>query len=250
MLFLSDRSNFEVGKAIRGGIPVVFPQFGPGALPQHGFARSKKWLFKESTVNNESGDVLVIFTLSSDSDTLSIWPHAFQLRLTTILKIDALAQSLTVTNTGDSEFSFTSLLHNYFKVSSIGSTTVKGFQGAQYIDKTNKDNAHIAQTFDDIDFQAEVDRVYVNSGSRVIEISSSGQHAVLVLKTSGFTDFVVWNPGEVKAANMPDLGSANSTQFVCVEAGTVNKPIQLPPKSTWEGVQGITLKIPGIGQSA
>jgi glucose-6-phosphate 1-epimerase len=44
-LFLSSKAIVTGPKAIRGGIPIVFPQFGPEALPgykalpQHGFAR-------------------------------------------------------------------------------------------------------------------------------------------------------------------------------------------------------------------
>jgi len=60
-----------------------------------------------------------------------------RLQLTTILKIDALAQQFTVTNTDDHSFSFSALLHTYFKVSSIGSTTITGLKGADYIDQTS-----------------------------------------------------------------------------------------------------------------
>ena len=41
VLFLSARSQYVPGKAIRGGVPVIFPWFGPRhdgkAGPQHGF---------------------------------------------------------------------------------------------------------------------------------------------------------------------------------------------------------------------
>jgi glucose-6-phosphate 1-epimerase len=39
LLFTSSKALTNGSKAIRGGIPLVFPQFGPGPLPQHGFAR-------------------------------------------------------------------------------------------------------------------------------------------------------------------------------------------------------------------
>ena len=35
-LFLSSKAILDGTKAIRGGIPLVFPQFGPGVLQQHG----------------------------------------------------------------------------------------------------------------------------------------------------------------------------------------------------------------------
>src|SRR5205823_3449232 len=50
VLFLSTRSNFEPGKPIRGGVPVIFPWFGPwqGAREgdksmMHGFVRTRQW---------------------------------------------------------------------------------------------------------------------------------------------------------------------------------------------------------------
>ena len=47
VLFTSPKSLFAPGKAIRGGIPSIFPWFGPNrhaqAAPQHGFARTTPW---------------------------------------------------------------------------------------------------------------------------------------------------------------------------------------------------------------
>src|SRR5262250_71732 len=44
LLFLSGRSRFAAAAAIRGGVPVVFPWFGPRAgAPDHGFARTSQW---------------------------------------------------------------------------------------------------------------------------------------------------------------------------------------------------------------
>src|SRR5215472_9793634 len=44
VLFTSPAAVFAPGKAIRGGIPIIFPWFGPHrrtrAAPQHGFART------------------------------------------------------------------------------------------------------------------------------------------------------------------------------------------------------------------
>src|SRR4051794_17302365 len=44
VLFMSRQSHFAPGKAIRGGVPLIFPWFGARAgdakAPQHGFART------------------------------------------------------------------------------------------------------------------------------------------------------------------------------------------------------------------
>src|SRR5689334_18278325 len=47
VLFLSEKSQFAPDKAIRGGVPICFPWFGPRAsdetAPMHGFARVLEW---------------------------------------------------------------------------------------------------------------------------------------------------------------------------------------------------------------
>ena len=46
-LFVSKRSVFDGKKAIRGGVPFVFPIFGPSSvMPQHGFARISRLKYK------------------------------------------------------------------------------------------------------------------------------------------------------------------------------------------------------------
>src|SRR5205823_8871196 len=48
LLFLSQCSRFAENEPIRGGIPVIFPWFGPReGMAQHGFARTKNWELKE-----------------------------------------------------------------------------------------------------------------------------------------------------------------------------------------------------------
>src|ERR1700682_1273142 len=47
MLWRSAQSLYQADKAIRGGVPICFPWFGPRAgeptSPIHGFARIKEW---------------------------------------------------------------------------------------------------------------------------------------------------------------------------------------------------------------
>ena len=99
-------------------------QFGPGKLPQHGFARNKLWKHGETTVNKASGDITTAFHLSEDDDTLKVWPHQFELVLTIVLKATSLSQQLTVKNTGSESFDFNTLLHTYLHVDNILTTQV------------------------------------------------------------------------------------------------------------------------------
>ncbi len=61
-LFVSSKSSLDGSKAVRGGIPVVFPFFGAptkpehSKLPQHGFARNHVWSWDGGAVmDNEAG---------------------------------------------------------------------------------------------------------------------------------------------------------------------------------------------------
>ena len=60
-LFLSSKAALDGSKAVRGGIPVVFPCFGPpehpdhSKLPQHGFARNEIWTFDNVVMDNDAG---------------------------------------------------------------------------------------------------------------------------------------------------------------------------------------------------
>ena len=48
-LYLSARSEFSGAAAIRGGVPVIFPQFAAeGPLPKHGFARTTTWTLRDN----------------------------------------------------------------------------------------------------------------------------------------------------------------------------------------------------------
>ena len=119
ILFPSDQAIFESGKAIRGGIPIVWPQYGPGPLPLHGFARVKTWRVGKK---NTSDDVSVELHLSHDDDTLKLWPHKFNLTLTIRLTEKSFYQQLTVNNQDEQPFEFTTLFHPYFNVDNIKTT--------------------------------------------------------------------------------------------------------------------------------
>lgn len=67
-LFLSSKADIQGSKGVRGGIPVVFPFFGPQTrdehkgLSQHGFARTSIWTFESNeSFENEDG-VFAVFS--------------------------------------------------------------------------------------------------------------------------------------------------------------------------------------------
>src|ERR1700746_953087 len=81
VLFTSPNSAFVPGRAIRGGIPIIFPWFGANrhapTAPQHGFARTTTWrLDGVETTGRES---LTLPLSLGDGDFGSpFWPEPFR----------------------------------------------------------------------------------------------------------------------------------------------------------------------------
>ena len=97
VLWTSESAVFDGAKAIRGGIPVVFPQFGPaadarvggpGTMAQHGFARTAAWTVDAAgTKILDSGDPQAVLTLADSAATRALWPHAFACSYTVVLQV-------------------------------------------------------------------------------------------------------------------------------------------------------------------
>ncbi len=215
-LYLSSASLFEPGKAIRGGVPVVFPYFGPSKhdpnAPQHGFARTSVW--KVESQNEQS----VSLELSEQQ-----W--RIQLRFEFG---DTLTTRVQVQNQALNARSFEFALHTYFTVSDIAHVEIEGLDGRTYIDKPDG-GARKSQS-GLIRFDGEVDRVYLNAPSPLfIRDGASGYEL-----RGDWKSAVTWNPAEAKAATMKDLGEGEWKRFVCLEVGAIaDDAIELEPGATW-----------------
>ena len=226
-LFLGERAQFSAGSAIRGGIPVIFPQFGErGALRKHGFARLLDWSF------TGTGDDAARFEFRDDP-AITEWPHAFLCRLSIHLSATRLAVALEVENTGDASFGFTAALHTYLRVDDIARTWVEGLQGCDYEDSANGGTLHRQHDFA-VAFEGEVDRIYNDVVAPLALVDGDRR---LDLEQDGFGDTVVWNPGEHLAARIADLASGEHARFACIEAGQVLQPVVLTPGERWRGSQ-------------
>lgn len=212
IIFLSKTSHFSVGKAIRGGVPICWPWFGPHPtdpkLPQHGLVRAKEW-----TVVSMDEDVTVLETLS-DAETLKHFPYPFKLQLKVELGKNGLTFALTTSNTGESAFTIGEALHTYFTVSDITQTTTTGFQDLNYVDKVDGQKLK-QETQAAVPITGETDRVY-QGATGPHQIQHPGGR-VLVTK-AGSADTVYWNPWEKKAEGLADLAGNQWPGFVCVEA--------------------------------
>lgn len=226
-LFLAERADFAPGAAIRGGIPVIFPQFGDrGVLAKHGFARLLDWSFIGT------GHGAAHFELR-DSAATAAWPHAFACRLSIALTSATLTATLAVENRGDSAFAFTAALHTYLRIDELARVALEGLQGCDYEDSANGGTLH-REDGSALDFDGEIDRIYGDVVAPLVLLD--GEHR-LGIEQEGFADTVVWNPGGHLAARIGDLVPGEHRRFVCVEAGQVLQPIVLAPGGSWRGHQ-------------
>ena len=226
-LFLSRRACFSPTQAIRGGVPVIFPQFGTrGDGPRHGFARLRRW---EIAKTDGSGSLTVALRGGPEPD----WPYPFELRLQTALWNDRLVLGLAIQNLGTTPFTFTAALHTYLRVDDIADASLHGLADCPYLDATAGSNCKV-QRATTLEFPDEVDRIYPGAPSSLRIIDGDRQ---LMVRQHGFRDTVVWNPGPVMTANLSDLTPSDHRRFLCVEAGVIECPARLSPGETWHGSQ-------------
>jgi glucose-6-phosphate 1-epimerase len=237
-IFTSQKANYSGPKAIRGGIPLVFPQFGPkGPLPQHGFARVSKWTWLGVQTENE-GELTVEFGLKPDQipeSQRAIWSHDFYLVYTVSLRANTLFTQLSVKNTSTAAFDFTTLLHTYIRVEDVTKVGVNGLTGYMLVDSLEHDKrSREARSL--VTVQGEVDRVYENVPS-VLTVENTRIGNGFVIVKNNFNDTVVWNPWIENAKKMADFGDEEYMNMICVEVGNVAQPIHLPAGQTWTGSQ-------------
>lgn len=239
LLFLSGTAAFEAGKAIRGGIPVVFPQFGKGSLPSHGFARLKPWAVVREHAS-DSGPVSVVLRLASDAETEAMWPHRFALELEIELS-DALRTTLRVSNAGECPLSFFSALHSYFAVSDAERCVIQGLQGLHYVDFLAERQESI-ESAPELALAKATDRAYVRSPDTVL-IRDSAQPCTFSVTKMGFADTVVWNPWQEGNLALQDLAPGSWREMVCVESGNVLEPVTVAAGATHESSQVLRASI-------
>jgi glucose-6-phosphate 1-epimerase len=224
-LFLSKKAIFEPGVAIRGGVPVVFPQFSDmGNLPKHGFARVSRW----ELLKNQDGHAS--FRLTDSEATQKLWPHAFELQLDIEIIAQELAMWLTVTNTGNAPFTFMAALHTYLRVGDAEATRAQGLSGLEFTDDVTQGIS--VDNLPDIRFGSDIDRLYHFAEPRSVRVD------VHEVNQEGFAETVVWNPGPVTGAKIADLDQPEGwRRFICVEAAQAARPVTLHPKQMWKGGQ-------------
>ncbi len=220
VLWVSQQSVYDAGKAIRGGIPVIWPWFGVHPTDTtkyiHGFARRMMWGVKE-TGEDENGRIHITLELTETEATKALWSHDFELTVTIVVGL-ALEVTLAVENKDDVDFTYTAALHSYFNISDIDKISIRGLEGSIYLDQL--DDMQPKEQVGPIRFTAETDRIYTNT-TAVCEVVDVGLNRVIWIDKRGSKSTVVWNPWVEKARRMADFGDDEYHKMVCVETANV-----------------------------
>jgi glucose-6-phosphate 1-epimerase len=229
-LFLSQRAEFQPGAALRGGVPVCFPQFsGMGPLLKHGFARITPWQYLGAETD-AAGSAVARFQLRDTQETRRLWDHGFQLDLAVAVGGPRLDIRLQVTNTDAQPFDFTAALHTYFRVQDIAAVMVEGLGGRPY----REFGVDGIQREAELRIVGEIDRIYWNVPGPV---TLHDTRQTVRVTAGGFPDAVVWNPGPDKGAALSDLEPEGYRHMLCIEAAVIGQPVRLPPDGVWRGNQ-------------
>ncbi len=228
-LFLSSKTVWDGRAAIRGGIPVCFPQFNQrGDLPKHGFVRNRPW----TLLTAERGDASLCLGLNGDDSIRALWPAEFEARLRVDLLPEKLCVTLEVRNLGTQALSFTGALHSYLAVSDIAQVRLSGLGGQKEWDSLADTHQSALKSLQCV---GPFDRVY--SAPHAPMHLHDPQGGLEISNSEGWADCVVWNPGAAGCAGMADMTPDAFEHMLCVEAAQVFQPISVAPGGYWSGSQ-------------
>jgi glucose-6-phosphate 1-epimerase len=232
VLFLSSKSFFEPGKAIRGGVPLVFPWFGPrdgDKTAMHGIVRTRPWTVQE--ISRDGDNVKAVFAIASSVETRATWQHEFALRfIVTVGK--SLTMDLEVKNTADVDFRFEEMTHTYVTVGDVRQCTVSGLTGSHFTDKNNLGPEKRPDSENPLRFKGPTDRVYLDTPATCTLTDPVLGRKIIVEKESSRST-VVWNPWSDRISSFVDMTVEDWPKFACVESCNVwDNAITLKPSET------------------
>lgn len=229
LLFVRPDAVFNGQKPISGGVPHCFPQFGPGPMQQHGFARNMNWSIVDS--QDVEGNPVVILELKDGPYSRAMWDFSFQAMYKIILDAKSLSTELVITNTDNKPFSFSTALHTYFSAS-VSGASVKGLKGCKTLNKDPdpKNPLEGEEERDVVTFPGFVDCVYLEAPSELLLDNGLGDK--ISIRNTSWTDAVLWNPYLQMEACYKD--------FVCVENAKIGK-VELAPNQSWTATQHLSI---------
>ncbi|XP_064476554.1 uncharacterized protein LOC135390673 [Ornithodoros turicata] len=232
-LFLSEKARFDGETPIRGGIPIVFPHFGPWESgPLHGFAQMLQWTVREAPHESDNGGTTTALGLMHSPTTRDMWDYRFEALYRVTLKKSELVLDLEVTNQDDAPFDFTTLLHTYFLLSNVRDCLISGCKGCSYIDKV-RNSTDCQELREFVSVSGPIDNVYKKTDMSHTLKNAAGGRTILVTKQN-LPDTVVWNPWAEGIKLFEDLDHEDYNRYICVEAGYVAEPVRLSPNSAFK----------------
>lgn len=251
-LWMSSLSTMDGSGAIRGGIPIAFPQFADeGSLNMlHGFARESHWKVVEGSHSH------VKLELTNDEKTMSLWPHTFILHYEVRLRARGISLALEVTNTDQTkDMTFSGCLHTYFKFDNALDISLHGFCNTVFVDKADNRKEKIQDGPIEVKAESDksakdasieygfVDRIHYNSPSNYI-FKKGDKVLYNIEQSESWTDTTVYNPylGDKQGPSFPDFDDDGYKYTICCEPTLSGKhSVTLKPKETWLGTQTITV---------
>eukprot|EP00573_Skeletonema_grethae_P007203 CAMPEP_0201697426 /NCGR_PEP_ID=MMETSP0578-20130828/11309_1 /ASSEMBLY_ACC=CAM_ASM_000663 /TAXON_ID=267565 /ORGANISM="Skeletonema grethea, Strain CCMP 1804" /LENGTH=337 /DNA_ID=CAMNT_0048183601 /DNA_START=15 /DNA_END=1028 /DNA_ORIENTATION=- len=213
-------AKMDGSKPISGGLSHCWPQFGPGEIQQHGFARNVNWTVKSMT------DTTVELEMAPSDYTKEMWDKEFLCTFTVALEDDKLSTKMFVENKGEESFDFQAALHSYFTVSALDNFSISGsFAGKEFLNKMVGEGEMQTEDREEITISEEYDRVYMGVNDPVLKDTGIGK-SLTVMNTAGYEDTVLWNP-----YGNEGMGYNN---FVCVESVKFD-PVTLEGGNSWTG---------------
>ncbi len=228
VLWLSGQARYQMGKAIRGGIPLCWPWFGandkrsqylaenPNTVIKggnHGFARQLPWQIK--SIDADESGVTLVLVLSGD-DQHPLWPNAYTLTQTLFFG-KSFKQTLAMSNDSSKDAQYSVALHSYFSVSNPSQVSIDGLTGLRYSDKLTGSSS---TQHESVSCVGEIDREY-HSGEKMIIVDNHWQRKIDLI-SSNCQQWVLWNPGTALANTMADIHPKGDQEYVCLEAANTS----------------------------
>ncbi|WP_080940090.1 D-hexose-6-phosphate mutarotase [Chromobacterium violaceum] len=207
LLYLSPQTACQPGKAIRGGVPVCWPWFGPhpsdAGLPAHGVARQQVWRLSDAGRDGK------VFHVKLDGPRHGGLAAELDFRISP----DGAEIALTTANLGDAAQTVGAALHSYFAVSGIDKVDLLGLEGAPAHDKVAGLRVNLPAL--PLRFDGETDLIAYRGG--LVTLRDAGWRRDIRIESAGSHSAVVWNPAQDKAQRLADLPDEAWRRFVCVE---------------------------------
>ncbi|MDP4528640.1 D-hexose-6-phosphate mutarotase [Alkalimonas delamerensis] len=232
-LWLSPMASWQ-GKAIRGGIPICWPWFGPAdpaqitdaaAQPSHGLARTRLWQLHSQECRDDSA-LLCLHSHFSDLPQTDLQqiavPHRKPVELQLQLRLSA--EALEITLRCDEAIYQQAALHSYFRCQDPAQLKVHGL-GPRYDDKVTAST--VQKAGQPAVLLGETDRIY-RQPATTLRLQDGATE--LKLQQQGHDSAILWNPGADKSQALADVPNEGYLDFVCVESARLTPkpaPLQL-----------------------